>query len=115
MTELNTEESGDCLYVSFVHQSAKNFLRNHSSGLAAMNGPADSKKAHADITNRLVSLLAMDRPFSPLFNAAKDLPVLPYAIFNWNYHMREMGADFVSVLDEHKDFFRRASETRDRW
>ncbi|KAJ4223373.1 hypothetical protein NW759_006006 [Fusarium solani] len=115
MTELNSEESGACLYVSFVHQSAKDFLRNHSSGLAAMNGPVDSKKAHADITSRLVSLLAMDRPFSPLFDAAQDLPLLPYAIFNWNYHMREMGADFVPILDEHKGFFRRASEARDRW
>ncbi|KAI8686738.1 NACHT domain-containing protein [Fusarium sp. Ph1] len=115
MTELNSEESGACLYVSFVHQSAKDFLRNHSSGLAAMNGPVDSKKTHADITNRLVSFLAMDRPFSPLFDAAQDLPLLPYAIFNWNYHMREMGTDFVPILDEHKDFFRRASEARDRW
>lgn len=115
MTELNSEESGACLYVSFVHQSAKDFLRNQSSGLAAMNGPVDSKKAHADITSRLVSLLAMDRPFSPLFDAAQDLPLLPYAIFNWNYHMREMGADFVPILDEHKGFFRRASEARDRW
>ncbi|RTE79399.1 hypothetical protein BHE90_006117 [Fusarium euwallaceae] len=115
MTELKSEELGACLYVSFVHQSAKDFLRHHSSGLAAMNGPVDSKKTHADITNRLVSLLTMDRPFSPLFDVAKDLPLLPYAVFNWNYHMREMGTDFVTVLDEHKDFFRRASEARDRW
>ncbi|RSL41429.1 hypothetical protein CEP54_015827 [Fusarium duplospermum] len=115
MTELKSKEPGACLYVSFVHQSAKDFLRHHSSGLAAMNGPVGSKKTHTDITNRLVSLLAMDRPFSPLFEAAKDLPLLPYAVFNWNYHMREMGTDFVTVLDEHKDLFRRASEARDRW
>ncbi|KAJ4315059.1 hypothetical protein N0V84_008571 [Fusarium piperis] len=115
MAELNSKESGASLYISFVHQSAKDFLRNHSSGLAAMNGPMDSKKTHADITSRLLSLLAMNRPFRPLFEAAKDLPLLPYAVFNWNYHMREMGVDFVSVLDEHKDFFRKSSEARDRW
>lgn len=115
MTELNSEESGTSLYVSFVHQSAKDFLRSHSSGLAALDGSMDPKKTHAQITDRLVSLLAMDRSFSPLFDAVKDLPLLPYAVFNWNYHMREMGADFVSVLDEHKDFFRRSSEARDRW
>lgn len=115
MTELSSEESGACLYVSFVHQSAKDFLMHHSSGLAAINGAVDSKKAHANITNRLVSLLMMDRPFSRLYDAAKDLPLLPYAVFNWNYHMRELDADFLSVLDEHKDFFRRASEARNRW
>ncbi|KAI8724222.1 NACHT domain-containing protein [Fusarium sp. LHS14.1] len=115
MTDLSSKESSACLYVSFVHQSAKDFLKNHSSGLAAMNGPVDSKKTHADITNRLLSLLEVNRPFSQLFEAAKDLPLLPYAVFNWNYHMREMGADFATILDEHKDFFRRASEARDRW
>ncbi|UPK96500.1 hypothetical protein LCI18_007435 [Fusarium solani-melongenae] len=115
MTELNSEQSGTSLYVSFVHQSAKDFLRSHSSGLAALNGSMDPKKTHAQITNRLVSLLEMDRSFSPLFDAVKELPLLPYAVFNWSYHMREMGADFVSVLDEHKYFFRKSSEARDRW
>lgn len=115
MTELKSEDLSNCLYVSFVHQSAKDFLRNHSSGLAAMNGVVDPKKAHANITNRLVSLLEMDCPFSRLNDAAKHLPLLPYAVFNWNYHMREMGADFAFVLDKRKDFFHRASEARNRW
>lgn len=115
MAELSSKEPDDSLYVSFVHQSAKDFLRNHSSGLAAMNGPVDSKKTHADMTSRLLSLFAMNHAFRPLFEIAKDLPLLPYAVFNWNYHMREMGVDFVSVLDEHKDFFRKSSEARDKW
>ncbi|WAO85999.1 NACHT domain-containing protein [Fusarium falciforme] len=88
---------------------------SHSSGLAAINGAVGSKKAHANITNRLVSLLMMDRPFSRLYGAAKNLPLLPYAVFDWDYHMRELGTDFLSVLNEHKDFFRRVSEARNRW
>ncbi|KAJ3543358.1 hypothetical protein NM208_g3618 [Fusarium decemcellulare] len=105
------------IYVSFVHQSAKDFLLGHGQNSSALQIAADKRKAHAIVATRLVSCLS-----TGLATGAQDLalldtraPLRVYAIGSWIYHTRKAEDEYIAVVRENRDFFGRTSKVRDRW
>ncbi|KAM5385664.1 hypothetical protein ACJZ2D_000863 [Fusarium nematophilum] len=89
--------------VTFVHQSAKDFLLDRGF---------DETEAHTAITNRLLSYLSNDRDRSSLYRKA---PLMHYADRLWDYHMRQLGDGITNVITENKRFFSKKSDIRAAW
>ncbi|KAF4450039.1 ankyrin repeat [Fusarium albosuccineum] len=105
------------IYVSFMHQSAKDFLLGNSQSSPALQVVADKKKAHARVATRLVSCLSTGPATGEQLWCDLDVqvPLLAYAVENWTHHMRKAEDQGIAVIKENKGFFSRTSKSRDKW
>ncbi|KAH7161699.1 hypothetical protein EDB81DRAFT_880016 [Dactylonectria macrodidyma] len=98
------------LHVTFLHQSAKDYLLKPSSEFEPRLIPA--KKMHEDIADQLIRhLCRKDSYWKTGKYVAEEFRFDIWALGTWPIHFAQI-EDISGLVKQHKDFFRKRSDTR---
>lgn len=112
----NPDRPEEFLWITFVHQSVREFLSGISQSSTRFHWTiTDKRTTHIAITNRLIQCLSVSGLSNNPEDVDRESPLTCYAKNNWFYHMGKLGGDYMKVVKSNPEFFQMTSIARDRW
>lgn len=105
------------LCVTFLHQSAKDFLLRPHANRSKIPIIIESRNAHKIMVDKLIGFLEKylcdenDRR-GDLYNR---VPILSLAVNDWSYYMRQLNEDIKTIIQKRATFFGKTSKSRALW
>ncbi|RKL34014.1 hypothetical protein BFJ72_g9501 [Fusarium proliferatum] len=119
ITNHTSRENGPHQRVTFLHQSAKDYLMKFDPRFGSQIPGVAHPQLHEDATIFLIQYLEKIMPRKvteedALHNAMKHFPLARYAVTQWVAHFREL-EDITQVMQQCMNFFKQNSKVRGMW
>ncbi|KAH7133985.1 hypothetical protein EDB81DRAFT_902710 [Dactylonectria macrodidyma] len=101
--------------VTFVHQSAKDFMLSTAGTAALKLYSVERREGRAKIAHRLTRYLSEGCLDDATQSRAAKFPLRSYAIAQWDFHMAQSEEIGLQVVSKNLKFFAVRSKIRDQW